>query len=671
VPNGALREMPIRLRPEQARWSATVAGLIGVINQPPRRTILVQGIVFDQYPIGDPLRERLALVRLLQTGLISESLLAQRWGVHRNTLGRWLRRYEADGLEGLKRGALTAVAAAAEPPGTGQLGLALDDGPVVEVAAASVAPEPDEPVVKEVPARAVPTRHAGLSLVLGAMQQLLGPVLATLSDGTGRLARTVQALVLYLLAGFLNPEQTKAAARRELGLLLGRRALPGVHAVRRHLPQLTANGLPARLSDALARRYLALGWVRPWAWLVDGHFCPYHGQAKLAKAWSSLRRLAMPGHHQTWVHDPRGRPLIVRITQAFELFADTLPVVAGDIQRLLGEAGRPEQTVVVFDRGGYAAPVFRALNAQGIGWITWLKRKVALPAEAFTETMEITHERQAPVRVWFTETRVPVPGCHEAVYAVAWHEGDPAHQVALLSNLDRVAPGEWTPQRLIQAIQRWPQEIAFKESKAHVGLDWPDGYEIAPIDETVRVPNPERRRLQQRIAELVAREKRWRQRRLHAKTERSRAKATARWRGLRSAITRLTHKHDALAATVTYASLDRPAQAWLRTERALLVATLRAAAFHLRAQLLEAIEGVFPDYRERSKCLQVLLDGGGWFVPGAQVDTYILHAPETPRYRKAALALCRQLNGMRIPSPGRPDRTLRWAVHCPLPAPIP
>ena len=667
LPNGTLREMPIAQRPERARWSARVAGVIGVLNQPPWRFILLQGVVFDQYPIGDALRERLALIRVLQTGLVGPGVLASRWGLSRNTLGNWRRRYETHGIEGLKRGVLAPVAAEApSAPRPVQLALV---APTVE--------EPDEPetvesgpppTVSVLPAGAVASRYAGLSIVLGPMQRLLDPVLSTLADGTGRLARVVQALVLYLLANFVNPEQTKAAARRELGVLLGRRALPGVDALRRYLPRLAADGLPARLSEALARCYLALGWVQPRAWLVDGHFCPYYGQEKLGKAWSSLRRLAMPGHHQTWVHDTRGRPLLVYVTQAFELFADTLPVIAGAVQRLLGEAGRPERTVLVFDRGGYAAPVFRALTGQGVGWITWLKRKLALPAEAFTETMELTYQRQAPVQLWWAETRVRVPGYDDAVHAVVWHEGDLAHQVAVVNNLDRVAPGEWTPPQIVQAMQRWPQEIAFKESLAHVGLNWPDGYDIAPIDDTVQVPNPERRKLQKRIADLAARYQHWRRRSQTATQERSRSKAAAKARGLASAVSRLTHRHDALPATVPYLSLGRDAKAWLHTERALLVASLRAAAFHLRAQLLEAVEAVFPDYRERAKCLQVLLDAGGWFVPGPRVDTYILRAPETPRYRKAAVLLATRLNCQAIPSPGRPDHTLRWVVYCPRPA---
>jgi len=665
-----------------------------------KRVIVVNGILFDRYPIADGQRERLALVRLLQTGLISESLLGLRWGVGRNTLGRWRRRFESEGLEGLRRGALTArvpaaagvspqlrllaeettgpaeaaVAAGAEAMAEGAvsappLGVMVGGQQVVEATPVDATSTPPEPiVVTEVPSGALWSRYAGLSLALGALQQLLAPVLASLAGVGGHSARMLYALVVYLLAGFKNPEQTKAACRREMGVLLGARALPEVHALRRHLPALTAADLPGRLAVALARRYLDLGWVVPCAWLIDGHFCPYYGKEKLAKGWSPLRRLAMAGHHQVWVHDGRGRPLIVRITQAFELFADTLPVIAGAVQRLLDEAGRhQEPMVVVFDRGGYAGAVFRALNQMGIGWITWLKRKIQLPATEFTRTTEIHYQRQAPQQVFFAETHVAIPGCHEAVYAVVWHEGDPEHQVALISNLDQRAPGQWSPERLIEAMVRWAQENAFKESKAHVGLDWPDGYQIAPMDETVQVPNPERRQLQRRLADLAEREKRWRLRGQTAKTQRAREKALAHCRGILSAITRLSNRLDALPETVAYASLNRPAKAWLRTERALLVATLRAAAFHLRAQLLEAIETVFADYRERTKCLQVLMEDGGWFVPGRTVDTYILKAPETPRYRTAAMALCGRLNTLAIPSPGRPGRCLRWQVYCPRP----
>jgi rhodanese-related sulfurtransferase len=74
-----------------------------------------------------------------------------------------------------------------------------------------------------------------------------------------------------------------------------------------------------------------------------------------------------------WVHDGRDRPLIVHITQACELFADTLPLIAGAVQRLLDEVGHhQEPLVVVFDRGGCSATVFQALKEMGIGWISSL-----------------------------------------------------------------------------------------------------------------------------------------------------------------------------------------------------------------------------------------------------------------------------------------------------------
>lgn len=54
VPRRVLREMPIRQRSEQVRWPAHLTGVTGVLDQPPYRLILVNGVLFDRYyPLGD------------------------------------------------------------------------------------------------------------------------------------------------------------------------------------------------------------------------------------------------------------------------------------------------------------------------------------------------------------------------------------------------------------------------------------------------------------------------------------------------------------------------------------------------------------------------------------------------------------------------------------------
>ena len=64
-----------------------------------------------------------------------------------------------------------------------------------------------------------------------------------------------------------------------------------------------------------------------------------------------------------------------------------------------------------------------------------------------------------------------VTGCHGHVAAVAWHQGDPQHQVGLLTNLDRLQPERFRPLELIGMLDgRWSQENSFKAQEQHLDL---------------------------------------------------------------------------------------------------------------------------------------------------------------------------------------------------------
>ncbi|MCY0884398.1 MAG: hypothetical protein OWV35_00770, partial [Firmicutes bacterium] len=291
------------------------------------------------------------------------------------------------------------------------------------------APLPGAAVVDEVPPAPAPgdvrMQHAGLALVLPQAQALLEPLQDFLEEKWGgrawyyHPAQLLLAFLLYVLSGYRNPEQVKAAPAPDFGPLLGRRRAPACVTLRRRLPPLAhVPALVEELQARIAQRYLELGWVvaETGGWLLDGHFAPYHGKQPWGKAWWPQRRLAYPGRFSEWVHDLRGRPLFLRVAQGFELFADQIPLIADGLRALLTAAGRAEPVVLVFDRGGYNAEVFRSLNARGVGWVTWLRAKVALPVEAFTAEAELPAAGPGqPPRVHYACFTCRVPGCHDEV----------------------------------------------------------------------------------------------------------------------------------------------------------------------------------------------------------------------------------------------------------------
>lgn len=514
--------------------------------------------------------------------------------------------------------------------------------------------------------RAVSIRHAGMALALPVLQQVLDPLQPHLEAVWGRPSwhyrpwQMIAGFIFYVLGGYRNPEQVKAAPARDFGPLLGRRRAPACITLRRRLRAMAKVAEPVlELQRQLARQYLQLGWVEPGWWLVDNHFVPYYGAQAWGKGWYPQRRLPHPGHFQDWVHDRNGRPLWLHFTQGFELFADALPAVADALQALTGE--RP---VLVFDRGGFSSQVFTALNARGAGWVTWLKGRVQLPAAAFTLRGELPSSRPGgPAQVvHYACTTHAVAGCHAQVATVVWHDGDPAKQVGLLTNLDRLEPDRFRPLDLIGMLQgRWAQENSFKAQEQHVDLGWTNGYAHEPAAQTP-VPNPRVRALRHRLARRTQQLRRAMDRGL---PRRAATQATYRRKlgMLQGQITRTERELDATTALVPYGSLGRKATHQLRAGRALLAPVLRALTQHLRLQLRDAIGAVFADHREHDKVLRVLLHTPGRYISGEDADWVLLTAPQMPRYAVALTALVAAANAAQAHAPARPGHPLRFALE--------
>ena len=558
-----------------------------------------------------------------------------------------------------------AVPAAADPVVEGP-----EDGdePSGTVSSAEPAPAAPTEVGAEPPclppldeAAGTGIRHAGMALALPALQQIIEPVRPYLDRAWGDRpwryspAQLIAAFLFYLLCGFRNAEQVKAAPTRDFGPLIGRRRAPACITLRRRLRLMARDAaLVAGLQWQLARQYLRLGWVEPGVWLVDGHFVPYHGMQAWAKSWYPQRRMPQRGHVQDWVHDRNGRPLWMHFTQAFDLFADQLPVVASALRALTGEP-----PVLVFDRGGYNAQTFSALNAQGAGWVTWLKGHKHLPAAAFNEQGELPGAAGRVVH--YVCTTHSVVGCHDHVAAVFWHEGDVQQQVALLTNLDCSQPDRFRPLELIGMLDgRWAQENSFKAQEQHVDLGWTNGYAHESCTDTP-VPNPRARELRRRLAHRAGQLRRAMDRGLPRQAP-AQAKYRRRLGTLRAQITRTERELAAIPETVGYGSLGRQATRQLQPGRGMLGPVLRALAYHLRLQLRDRIRAVFPDRREEGKVLQVLLHTPGRYVSTAEADWVILDRPQLPRYAQALAAFVATANLARPHAPAHPDRPLRFAL---------
>ena len=529
--------------------------------------------------------------------------------------------------------------------------------PALNTAAVEVLPAPA--VVQR-----APLRYAGLALVLPILQEFFTPELQRSWERLWgqrawlyRPVELVTAFVLQILCGFFNPEQVKAAPAEALGPLLGHHRSPATATFRRRLPAMARDAAQVEaVGDELALQYLRLGWVQLDWWAIDNHFVPYFGRHDWGKTWWTQRRYAHPGHCQTAVHDAQGRPLLLRFSQAFELFQDELPVVAHRVQDLLRRLGEAHPMIAVFDRGGALAPVFRALDGWRIPWLSYRRGSVHLPPEAFQHQSEHNGRTR-----WYAEHRFRVDGYHDAVAGVVWHDGDVQHQTALLCNFDRYLPERYVPAELIAIPRaRWAQETAFKSQERHTDLGWSNGYVHEPCADTA-VPNPQRRECDHKLAKARQRLERH-LRRPEPKTRQAQARRRRRTGVLRAAVTRMSHRLAQLAATVPYGSLGRKATEQPQAGRGTLIPTFRILAYHVRVQFRDRIAQCCCDLREVDKVLRVIFTQPGYYLRGAQGDVVQIEAPSLPRFAKIAAALVEAANAIGAHAPRHPDRPLRFEL---------
>ncbi len=111
---------------------------------------------------------------------------------------------------------------------------------------------------------------------------------------------------------------------------------------------------------------------------LDGHFLPCTGsRATSGKGYSTLRRLPLPGHHQTRAHDVKGHPLWVDEGDGDVSFYATLVQVSTRVKQWY-----PEQRILVaFDRGGVSKESTAALVANGIDFV-WLRQAARRAGDA-------------------------------------------------------------------------------------------------------------------------------------------------------------------------------------------------------------------------------------------------------------------------------------------------
>ncbi len=451
-----------------------------------------------------------------------------------------------------------------------------------------------------------PSRYAGALLLCAALARLdLWGVFRDLAATVGPArqygwAHTVAMIVWGFALRFRSIEDLKNVRRADLGVLLGTAQAPTVLALRQKIQALVESVDPAAVSRALFQRYLALEPVWEGFYYVDGHFCPYYGQHPTPKGWNPTRRLATPGHTDVYLHDARGRALFFFSQPLNDSLGRALPTAVAEIRQAHG----PGPFTLVFDRGGFSADAFRFLNAERIGFLTYLKGRKArrrFPVARFQPGWFAFEGQRHVYRLFEKQTRVGRAGMMRTILFL----GDEDQQIPVLTNL-----ADTKPAKVIHCLRlRWRQENSFKGLTEQYAIDQIIQYGADPETQDRRVANPKRKALKEairRVTQEIQSLEAQLGRALEANEERRRPTA----RGLkiaqsrlrrtiarcRQVLARLEHRLRRTPGQIDAAAVGKT-RSLLREDRRLVVNALKLAAYN--AERLTALR--FNQYYRSSK----------------------------------------------------------------------
>lgn len=344
------------------------------------------------------------------------------------------------------------------------------------------------------------SRYAGAMMLYAALARIgVWDVLAGLgvSAGPSRRfgwAQTVASIVFCFALRFRSVEDWKNGLRRDLGVLIGESSAPSVLTMRTKVKALAESLDPVAFSRDMLQRYLALEPVWEGLYYVDGHFCPYYGNHPTPKGWDAKRRLAAKGHTDVYLHDAKGRVLFFFSQPLNDSLARAIPGAVAEIRRVHGD----QPFTLVFDRGGYSGGAFRFLQAEGIGFITYLKGRSArrrYPSKRFHSGWFSFEGKRHTYRLFEKKTQLKAVGSIRTILFL----GDDGQQIPVLTNLAAAA----RPAKIVHCLRlRWRQENSFKFLSENYAIDQIIQYGAAPEAHDRLVPNPKRKALKEQVRTL-------------------------------------------------------------------------------------------------------------------------------------------------------------------------
>lgn len=316
--------------------------------------------------------------------------------------------------------------------------------------------------------------------------------------------------------GFGSMEDFKRAYSEEFGVLMGRAHSPSLFTLRRFLHQVRKLGKGEALIDEFALAYLKSGLAVWGVMYIDGHFLPYYGLHPISKGWHGVRQIPMKGSYNFLTVDERFAPWLFLIRSSSEDLLKKIPELIEKAKRIGLKAQvsqeRLDNLIVVFDREGYSAELYRYLDGkdQGAGkrralFISWAKYSDKwvndLAAEQFNRAAQVTYEIRKAEAIPYLETTRTMSK-YGKIRAVVIQNGREKKRAAIYTN---GGAEEITAERIVQLLcRRWGEENAIKELLHKHLINYTPGYVLEELEEQPLVGNPEVKELKKERAGLVS-----------------------------------------------------------------------------------------------------------------------------------------------------------------------
>ena len=320
---------------------------------------------------------------------------------------------------------------------------------------------------------------------------------------------------------FRSMEDFKRAYLEEFGVLVGRTQSPSLFTLRRFLHKVRELQRGEDLIEAFAITYLRTGLATWGVMYIDGHFMPYYGLYPIRKGWHGVRQIPMKGSYNFLAVDEHFAPWLFLIRSPAEDLLQKIPELIEKAKKLGEKAGvrreRLEQLIVLFDREGYSAELYRSLDGRDqeksqprvlfISWAKYADKWVnEIPEEQLSRVACVCYRVQKAEAVKYLETTRTMKK-YGKIRAVVIQSGRDKQRAAIYTNGREEEIGA---ERIVQLIcSRWGEENAIKELLHKHLINYTPGYVLEDLEEQPLVDNPEVRALKKRRGELASELNRW------------------------------------------------------------------------------------------------------------------------------------------------------------------